>query len=823
MAGDETLEPLKIDANLWSHRDLLERMVSRQFRIIDEASGIDLGWQVDLAEGETDASEALDTLNVHLKALAWVALLQEGEPYDLIILPEPPTVEGLTNGQMMAVWAVFTFFLTLAGSAWLQLQRPGQTLLDQSLISEAFTWFALPVMATLLIASESRRRIGLANGVDLGHHLPLAVPFLLTPSSPIWPFGVLGFLSQRRMDLIPFRDRVSLALISGVGPLMMIIVGTAFTVLGYRMTSLEAPALESAPILVDPSFLSDFILGLLMPASEVSLRSAWLHPLAMAGITLTTLGWILLLPLPGFPGDRLLTAIIGPDKMSEGSTQTQLFIAVLVVGIFLLLNGGFWPWVVLVGLGAWRRFSPEASMAPFVLDEVRTIPNATRNRFAAILVITLLLGFPGIIPVKELDDWDAGLDTSDWPVEIRFSANEVVQIEFPLRTEGVVSMDVEFQFRWLGAIEHGQIAEGCGHPWESCTFQDIGPGSEQILEVEWPAPILGRIGGSSILQVLWLDEGQMRIHDVNLIPDVTPMPQEIAWSWDGDVDTPRYCINVTLDDERAGNLTIDTNHIYAPLFSFDGEDQLAIPAGDEVEVCITGLFGAHRFTYISAMFAPDVLVTMDDGTILQWSLPVQGVSPERASGAWPATASGWGHDGWDYIVLLGEGEPPICPIDRVRTSVPTDENGSWELNLSEIPLAPLPEDRTNGTIILPESGRILVCGEGQQSWYADLVPANGTLDHAGGRGWPFVSPLWVNEDDRAIDVEIETAAFGVTAEWNITDFTLAPGQQVPVINGTPFGDSDVFQLFWFEPDEDVWTMYIVAHCIAPEGCSEEVF
>ena len=124
-----------------------------------------------------------------------------------------------------------------------------------------------------------------------------------------------------------------------------------------------------------------------------------------------------------------------------------------------------------------------------------------------------------------------------------------------------------------------------------------------------------------------------------------------------------------------------------------------------MEVCITGLFGSHRLTYIDGARAPGLLVTMDDGTTLRWSLPVQAVSPERASGAWPATAPGL-NDDWDYIVLFGDDDPLICPIDRVSTSVPTDENGSWVLNLSEIPLAPLPENRENGTVILPPTQRI---------------------------------------------------------------------------------------------------------------------
>ena len=236
-----------------------------------------------------------------------------------------------------------------------------------------------------------------------------------------------------------------------------------------------------------------------------------------------------------------------------------------------------------------------------------------------------------------------------------------------------------------------------------------------------------------------------------------------------------------------------------------------------MEVCINGQFGAHRLTYFDGARAPGLLATMDDGTTLRWSLPVDEMSSERASGIWPATAPGFSDD-WEYIALLDEDDPLICPMDRVRTSVPTDENGTWTLNLSQIPLAPIPENRENGSIILPDSGRIIVCGGGQNSWHANLVPANGTFHHAGGVGWTQVHPDWMNVDNRSIDVKVETAAFGVTAEWNISDFSLEPGHHVPDINGTPSGNSDIFQLFWFEPTEALWPLHLVAHCIAPEGC-----
>ena len=412
MDESEAIESIRIDAELWSHRDLLERIIGRFFHVDEEMPDVEIGWQVKLKTTQENADTALNALNKHLRGLSWIAVLQEGNPYDLVILPEPPQGEGLSSGQVTAVWIVFTFFLSLAGAAWLQLQEPALQLTDSNLLIESFSWFALPISLVMLIGSESRRRFALRNGVDLGHHIPLAVPFLMTPAAPIWPFGVIGFTSQRRMDMVTFWDRKSLALISLIAPLMMIISGTIFTIIGFWMTSNTSPNFETTAPFVEPSLVSDLLLGLILTSEEVALRSVWLHPLGLAGISLGMMGWILLLPLPGFPGDRLLSALLNPGEMEDGGTQTWLFVGILAAGIYVVLNGGFWPWLVLIGLGAWRRFSLESISSPFVLNESLGFDGSAKNRIGITMVALLLLGFPGMMPVGELENWESGLDTS---------------------------------------------------------------------------------------------------------------------------------------------------------------------------------------------------------------------------------------------------------------------------------------------------------------------------------------------------------------------------------------------------------------------------
>ena len=827
MGEPDTIEPLRIDAELWSHRTLLERIVGRWFNIIEEMPDVEIGWQVNLVANQDNVDGALSALNEHLRDLSWLAVLQEGSPYDLVILPEPPQGEGLSNSQISVVWAVFTFFLALAGTAWLQLQDPNLKLTDSNLMIEAFCWFALPIVLVMFVSSELRRRIALRSGVSLGHHIPLAVPFLMTPAAPIWPFGIIGFTSQRRMDLIAFRDRKSLAFVSLIAPLTMICSGTALTILGYWLTSNISPQFETAPPLVEPSILSELVLSLLLTSEEVGLRSVWLHPLGLAGLALGTMGWILLLPLPGFPGDRLLSALLEPGEMEEGTTQTWLFVGVLATGIYVILNGGFWPWLVLVGIGTWRRFSPETSTPPFVLNESIGFDKSTKNRIGITMVAMLLLGFPGLMPVGELQDWDAGLDTSNWPTEISFAPGGVGAVEFPLKTQGVMSINVEFQVSFTG-LEVMSEWRGCGQPDPdnigNCAFEGIGPSLGQIYEIEYEAHTLMLASSPFIMTLHWGENLESRSHSVLFSPSTRPAVAAPQWTWDGDRDEPQYCTEILLDEIQSGNLTIES-----PLFSFDGDDVLPLATGTNDTVCIDGVFGAGRTVNglhggLTRMIAPNLVATMDDGTIIKWRLDIENQYPLVFEGSYPASSPFLQAS---YLVHQDEGDDPHCPFDMNQSLAnanwqDTDDNGTWVWNLSQIPQGAYDPDAVhsmNGTLIFPGEGTLLQCINGQTMQVMELRPGPTPLGVWHGRdvdsSWPIR-----NYGDEPVDIEVQRATFGVQTNLNLSSFILQPGE-VWQTGINIFGENNTIQnILWFEPSTDYWILHAVTHCISPDGCDE---
>ena len=840
MTETEAIEPIRIDTNLWSHRELLERIVERYFHIVEEIHDVEIGWQIQVKED--DASSSLMSLNRHLRRLSWVAVLQEGSPYDLVILPDPPLGDGLTPKQNVAVWLVFTFFLTLAGGAWLQIQNGQLKLTDPNLLIDAFCWFALPISLVMYIGSESRRQIALRDGVDIGYHIPLAVPFLMTPSAPIWPFGVIGFTTQRRLDLTAFSERRSLASVSIIAPIIMLIFGFGMTIIGFLMTPNSAPGFTSAPPMVEASFLPELVLSFLLTAEEMELRSVWLHPLGLAGIALSTMGWILLLPLPGFPGDRLLSAILPSGEMEEGGTQTWLFVGILVAGIYVILNGGFLPWLMLIGLGAWRRFSPEASATPFVLNEAKGFPERNRKQFSICLVVLLLLGFPGLVPVGELQDWDSGLDTSDWPTEVSFAPGESGSVEFPLNTIGVIPIDVEFQVTFTGreVMSHW---DACGEYIldlvANCKFKEIDSFSNQsyVIEYEvWDADLDST--SPFTMNLYWFENLEPQTHSVIFSPSNRPAPAAQQWSWDGDWGTPEYCIEILLDEGLSGNLSIGS-----PRFSFSGESILQLNSGENQTVCIDGEYGSAHALWPSfvgeSMEAPVLKATMDDGTIYNWRLQIADQYLQLFAGTYPATElfhyPSMGAQVDTFLILLDDDDPTHCPISTSITPnlvwQSADENGSWIWNLSEIPqgvYSPSDSNSDNGVIILPEDGKLLMCRYGgifdylhlQPYALAELNPAPASISTYEGMVFlPHHSPI-KNHGNDSVFIEVQQATFGGQSNLSLDSFTLEPGEEWSLDSGQLMEhvNNGFEPYFWLETTASHWILHFVSHCDDSEGC-----
>ena len=300
-ADDAPLKPLKVHRHSWSQREFLTVIVERYFIVYEEASGIHYGWDVRPRKGENLHRQA-EELDQHLTRLGWRASLREGDPWSISLIPEPYDIPALPRRLQYAAWLLTFLFSWASGAAWVTHQNAEAQLLDAWVLERAFASFALPLTGALLLVSSIRKRVAARFSVDTDHLLPVAVPFIIQTSTPFWPFSLVGLLNQRSLEQLPWPNRLRLAQVSLVLPLTLLTLGLLYTLAGLLFTPTTAPALREAPIQIQLNALVQLLSLSFIPLDVLALRSAWLHPLALAGQTLMLFGWLLLIPVPGFPG-----------------------------------------------------------------------------------------------------------------------------------------------------------------------------------------------------------------------------------------------------------------------------------------------------------------------------------------------------------------------------------------------------------------------------------------------------------------------------------------------------------------------------------------
>jgi len=836
--NDSELKPLRIDSELWSHSEMIGRIVDRYFVRHDEAAGAELAWHVGVDAEQTDAYEALKRLNKRLSNLTWVAILQEGEPYVVVILPEPPVLNTLSTGQQFLAWGTFFLFTVLAGSAWLVVQRSGTMVLEVSNLLDAVIWFAFPLTASMLMASELRKMVGSNRGLEVGSLMPIGFPFLITPSLPIWPFAIFASMGMRREDLLPFKQRAHLAVVSLTAPLTMIVLGTAMSVAGLLMTPSSAPSLSSIPASISVNPISNLIVSFLIPADEIALRSNWLHPLGLAGVGLSILGWVLLLPFPRMPGDRILYALLGPEKASEGSTQTLLFVLALLITIFVMLNGSYWPWLIIVIFSTWRRFSEDGPHVALILDETKQLPDSTRNSVGIVLVMAMLLAFPGMMPVQAVSDWDEGLDTSDWPDKFSLVAGETSPIVLPLAPTGVVPIDLTIRVEVTRPIPGFNYEIDCpgdviaaGASAAGITFIECQVDAVERLNTD---PLLLTVSAAAFpagqirFHILVYQRGGLPLvsHDVLVTQKEGAMPLATGWTWDSRMLDPTLCTTIRGDAEFGMNLSLEH-----PLWSFAGPSQIA--AGEETDVCITGvpgslvdlpstatpdgIAGSHWSASIGHdVLAPNLYVTMDDGGTHVWRMFIDGLVRNYSAGTYYDEVLSR-HAGRTWL-WSEDGEVLDCPLGDEPREPERDENGSWVIDLTEMPQAVVPMDSENGTAIWPDHGLFIIC-EDSANVIRQFGPAPATLAV---QSWvdllPFTNTTLISYTSE--DVVLAKRYHGdveASIAWNLTSNLTVTANSTLLLE---FGEErpEVHRVAWVESDETTWYLHLAAWCIAEEGC-----
>jgi len=793
-------EEILVDSETWGTRELLEVIASRFFDLGNEGAYPN-SWEVN-GKDDLGVGEQLLRLNMHLEPMGLVGSLEASNPPVMIISRAPVGSSVMRGSQQVALWVVMVGFMTLVGEHWVSAYDYGSNGVSE--FGWSFLFFTSPVVLSLLVASYSRVIVARKFGVEVGHIAPIVFPI-----PTWWPFGIVGSLGQKKPDLVPMPNRQALGSIEVVIPIVLFLSGSILTIFGLMMTPSEPPELTSAPTVFDSNLVTGYLVESWM-GGEADIRLQWLHPTGIAGVGLSIIGWGLMLPIPGLPGDRLLHAILGPSEMRGGSTQTSIFLIVLFVMVLVFATAQWTPWIFLAFVAAWQRFNPDSLPQPIILDEHCGLEERFRSRFVAIAAIVLLVGMPSSVPSFEMSAYDAGVSTESWPEELIIETDEVVELQLVLEPRGVMPVSGWLQFRVEGAepAEWG-LNYSCSSSSDICRFDGLTQKESLELSISISPP--ENYFSPHLLKILVDVSGFEVEHVIKLSSIRNESFAEPFWALKGDSEAPIIC-NVI--NSGGGMLVVDD-----PYWKSINDSNIS-----EVtqEICLQGHEGAIQnsdsFDEQGRAFGPVVFLTRGNETIGPWEMPINGSerSIQVSGGSW-VIPSGFAVEG-DTLVHSDYGSP-FCQSGNVAKQVNTESNWSEEMgNYSAI--------RLMGNL----SGQGLI-GVGGEGWLAKCNSEGSMetfkiIESVDVHVRPSGLDRGINADEFVV-FNRENVRMGLALEWHgdspqsgIWEVTMndwVEGGNSTLVTVKAVGLTDLERAVWVTADESGITVHLSARCPL-EGC-----
>ena len=712
----------------WDQQDLLKSALSAYVSVLGTKGGRWPSWYVESKRSEDGAiHEDLQNVNAHLERLGWMGKLTKDENWAITVFPTPERQFPRWNNVAL-FWGLSFLTLTLAGNQWMSSARPDDGWFHPSSLVDALLGYTLPAMLVLLSASFLQQKIAARYGVRSGHLMPVpdfTIAFYalgLFPSSWLfWPFGILLIPTMPRMDARPWPNRAALGFTALSVPLTMGVAGIVLFFLGMGMTP-EYLVSSTMPILTaSPAFLSLIAVEFISP--DAMIRLAWAHPWVHAGGMLMLFAWISLLPIPTFPGGRLLIARMGLFDARSSGTQSLIFVTALLFAYLFGVFEGFSLWfLVFALLLPLLFFFGNDLRIPMILDETTGLSEDHHRKMGTFLLIAFLLLLPASQPVVHDNDWDDPMtyqfestetavlqEDGTWLSRTKVSITNPSSLQKPFAVHAVFENDDhDWAVSWDcdGEDTLSVNGQGCG--------ENLLPGRTAFfwLNFTWDGVYLPTTANFSYIVSV---NDEFSIERSSVKPSLEVVPTE-RW-YDVSTGTSALrCISLTgtlLDTDRKSlEVEIESNameHVQTTLVQLEGETGMisnysSVPS----EVCLSGLD--------PLVFDPSMAtIRLNNDTfqpLLPERRPLVAYLPEDGWNIHSNESQNWGALLQNGGLLVANAEH--CPINpSIGLPQGMDLDGQWVWDLVVRPSARIPsiEADQNLTLTAPQGTNISLCSD----------------------------------------------------------------------------------------------------------------
>ncbi|MEO2120457.1 MAG: hypothetical protein ABGX44_01450 [Candidatus Poseidoniia archaeon] len=823
--SSRALEPLEVQKKAWTQRQLHEQIISRFFDVIEDLGDPIPTWLVRAKIEEEDIEDphsALLALNEHLKELGWTAKLLRDDPWRIILSLIPPSAFIIPESRRNLFWLATLLSTWAMGVLWVLPQNEGSSWSDPSMLQAGLLSYAIPMVGILALADKVQQNVAKKMGMKVGGIMPIPIPLPMV----MWPFGIFAVASSPKMDTLTWPDRRRLGWISIFFPIILLSGGLLLIIIGLWLTPVER-TIDGIQNRLSFGLLPQLIASLIWEPEILSLKSAWSHPLALAGHGLMLIGWLSLLPIPSFPGGRILVALSGLDSARSQGTQMLLFFAVVSLGILLgaFSVGGhaIWSFVVISG-GLLIIFQGAIEGIPLILDDVRPLDEASAKKMSMIFMVALLLCIPPELPTQSETSWDSDLDWSLEDEVIFTSFNESDEYGIEISNSGLLNKEWSIQGQTIDSIEEWNMTWLCPNG-DVALFTDGCQGwlsAEQSKDIEliWQTPHSNQSPLTIELELLTKSASTSLV----IRPEFDIVLVDARWNFTGDQESPVLCTELEMvDDEIPFNLSL----ISMP----DSKivNLWSIQETSEEIFCISGEAGA-MFDSLGDL---RLKVQMDDGRSQLWTiseplLEKQFIIPESGwvlrneegkTVNW-TDSENWsisGAMGWKESDRLLVSSEPECPDSGVWRQ-PTSNDTGWNWDSEFQSRISLPNLNSSNLSWNGEGGEYLLrCNDIEESWR--LVPGHAVIMHDNaiprmdwlGKGWLISSDLageiQLNFSDLEGGLIFDTRSHGNGSGWLPIGLEVNGSENQLTIS---WQQSDDHLLMWLEMNENTIEVHLTS-------------
>ncbi|MBT60240.1 MAG: hypothetical protein CMA63_01640 [Euryarchaeota archaeon] len=836
------MEPMAAHRDPWKQHQLLSNVLDRYFFIgANVGGGVWPTWIVS-PRHDTEIDDCLENANAYLSKLGWAAKLVQAEEWIVQIFPLPERQFPSLRFTIL-MWFFSALCLTLAGDYWLKGSRPSGGWFASSGFLDALIGYTLPVLLCLFIASSIQKRTAKHFNHRVGHITPLPEPSiafwsigLFSQASLVWPFGLFLIPTLPRMDARPWSDRKVLGWVAVTVPATLISLGMALWAIGLWLTP-EYVAVTSSQNVVQGPFLVE-VLGQ-WQMNEYITRLTWAHPFAKAGALLTFFGWISLLPIPTFPGGRIMVARTGPSEARSGSNQIFLFLIILAFAWMFDAFNGFTIWLFILALilplllffGTDRR-------TPIILNESKGLDLQSIKNIGLVMLIAVLFALPSQVPFEIDEDWDA---------RVFYDVNHNVTAEL---VDGVWNAQVTLLVTNPSSINRDWAADfdqydddlsGWSLIWD-CDDEDqlgingFGCGStlpprtqtSVYLNMTWTmnqvSPMMANFS------LLTHDHGEYLTHLISVRPELDLYPAS-PWVLQVDEGEMKRCMKVQAKSASSLNVSfpqaVAVQDLQSRLYWIEGFSGLnASYEESPSRICLRGLDPVLlRSSELNTITLNNV--SFDAG---QPEIPLVAVVPERG---WNITADaklGWGFklESGGILSTLED----ACPLDSTLGIPPTSSVGQWvwDLDVRNIYKIPAVTNINNSWHIqMSDDDELKVCSENlsplpefefvvergpelvfnryntsHRLWSNQWMAAyDGVLLHEQGAQFEFY-----NSDNASIPVQLNFVGNGLE-QWSIVASPNSLQTGWNTFEFTP--SSSTYSTLWFEHQDGTLVIHLASY------------